>query len=334
MNARDPSSPAVPSTQASANSAPGASLIDVGELPRGSYLGGSDVAAIMRLHPYRTPLDVWRAKCDPRADVAPDPAKEKLFRRGKLLEPVVLEMMRQDYGITVHAANHRYRMPGFDHFAAEIDFEWSSADDPTMRNGEVKTVHPLAGHLWGAADSEDVPVHYAAQAMWGLACTGRDLCQFGVLFGADDLTLYYVRRDEETVSNMIEAAATFWDVHVHPGVPPAPSSWEDFAYLWPKDLGTSVEATPEIATLIDTYAIAASRKGLCEKTQEMVGMEIAEFAKDHTTITYQGKDIATYKAQSRETVDSKRLKVLSPEIYAKCAKESSFRVLRPKKERD
>jgi hypothetical protein len=80
---------------------------------------------------------------------------------------------------------NRYQDPLEPYLAAEIDFEWevtpAIADDfdlpdelvGTIQNGEVKTVHPFAGHAFGEAESDEIPIEYAAQAMHGLMVTGR-----------------------------------------------------------------------------------------------------------------------------------------------------------------
>jgi hypothetical protein len=47
-----------------------------------------------------------------------------------------------------------------------------------------------------------VPVEYAAQAMHGLMVTGRQLCMFGVLTGSRDVTIYWIKRDEQTITAM------------------------------------------------------------------------------------------------------------------------------------
>lgn len=50
--------------------------IAVGQLDRQTYLGGSDVAAVLGLSPYRTPLDVYLDKVDGSQPV--DAAKAKI----------------------------------------------------------------------------------------------------------------------------------------------------------------------------------------------------------------------------------------------------------------
>src|SRR6185369_3172951 len=179
----------------------------------------------------------------------PDPQQQKRFRRGKLMEPVVLQMMREDFGITVTHTNARYVDPEYPFLAAEIDFEWMTADGEPA-NGEIKTVHPFAAGKWGEAESEDVPIEYAAQSMFGLMITGRSLCQYGVLFGSDNLAIYHVLRDDETIASMRDFAVAFWNDNVLARVPPAPRTADDLRKLWPKPTRDAIEATPDIEAVL------------------------------------------------------------------------------------
>lgn len=303
-------------------------LVNVGELDRSSYLGGGDIAALMGVNPWRTPLDVYLQKTGQVVPGPPDPEREKRLRRGKLMEPVVLEMMRQDFGIEVVAANHRYRDPEFPFLAAEIDFEWHDGNH-AIRNGEIKTAHPFGANKWGEAGTEEVPIEHAAQSMFGLMITGREVCQYGTLFGSDNLVLYHVLRDDETIAGMRALAVEFWHEHVLARVPPAPRTADDLRKLWPKPTRKAIEATPEIEAMLAKHqALGAEISTRAERRDELA-FQIGEFVKDFDTITTPNGawPIATYKAQSRETVDGKRLKSAHPDIHREFTRTTEYRVL-------
>ena len=50
----------------------------VGQIDRTKYIGGSDVAGILGISPWRTPLDVYLDKIQPRVEPV-DPKKQKIF---------------------------------------------------------------------------------------------------------------------------------------------------------------------------------------------------------------------------------------------------------------
>lgn len=317
-------------------------LVDVGTLERGSYLGGGDIAAIMGVSPYRTQLDVFLQKTGQApASSHPDPELERRWRRGKLMEPVVVEMLRQDYGIEVVAQNHRYVDPEFPFLAAEIDFEWRIGDGP-VSNGEIKTVHPFAAGKWGEAGTEEVPIEYAAQSMFGLMITERELCQYGTLFGSDNLALYHVLRDEETIANMRALAVAFWQDHVLARVPPAPRTADDLRRLWPKPLRNAVEASGEIVAMLAEHKALGEEIRVRTERRDELSFQIGAFAIGQSTaagkegdaaalkiaITLAGKPLATYSTQSRELLDGKALKAAQPDVYERYAHTTQYRVLR------
>src|SRR3990167_8511669 len=157
----------------------------VGELDRRTYLGGSDIAAVMGLSPWKTPLQLYEEKIAETVEAISD-EKRRFFARRKRQEPVIAEMLADEYNIEVTRLSldehpNRYTDAEYPWMAAEIDFEclmtpavrahfearedFSAIPDGAPLNGEIKTVHPFAANQWGEQGSEDVPIHYSAQVM-------------------------------------------------------------------------------------------------------------------------------------------------------------------------
>lgn len=285
--------------------------------------------AIMGLSPYKTPLDAYLQLTGQAPEEKPDPAREKRYRRGKRMEPYITQMMAEDYDIQIIRQNARYTHPDYPFIATEIDFEWCDLADPRTRNGEIKTVSYLQAQQWGEEGTDEIPVHIAAQGMLGLAVTGREVCQYGVLFGMDNLVLYALERDEETIAVMLAEAVRFWNEHVLARVPPPPRTKEDLAKLWPVDRGTSIEATPEIVEALRRHKELGQTMKTCKDERDELDFIIALFCKDNADIiNWNGKPLSTYKAQQRRDVDAKRLKAELPQIYAGYERCTTFRVLR------
>lgn len=330
-------------------------------LDRQRFLGGSDAAAVLGVSPWATPVDVYLEKTG-QAEKVVDPAREKLWRRGKLLEPIVLQMMVEDYGIKVtKVSTPEKRNYHVDHehpfLAAEIDFEWEvqQADverwelDPVLlgsiQNGEIKTVHHFASAKFGDAGTEDVPIEYAAQAMDGLMVTGRTLTLFGVLVGADNLSPYFIKRDAATIAAMRSKLVSFWNDHVLARVPPEPTRLEDCFKLWRKAPATKVEATPEIIGMTVELDRAKQAKAAAEDWEVECKYQIGLFmlgasgillgakgkllpTKDtkpgeHLLHT-EGLPLLAVALQNQTRIDSDRLREERPEIAAEFSKQISF----------
>lgn len=185
---------------------------------RTQFIGGSDIAAILGISPWRSALGLWTDKVYPKAD-EDDSAK----RRGKRLEPYILDMIKGEFRFEIMARNQRYTDPDVPYFSAEIDAE--APGHLAHENIEIKTVHPYKLREWGEEETDALPLHYAAQAQWGLGVTRRDICQVFALIG-DDLRHYVIERDEPTITAMRERAAEFWSKFVVPKIAP-PLDYED-----------------------------------------------------------------------------------------------------------
>ena len=333
----------------------------VGELDRRTYLGGSDIAAVMGLSPWQTPLQLYERKMSATPEIITE-EKRRFFARRKRQEPVIAEMLFDTYGIEVTRLSmdgnpNRYVDPDYQFLAAEIDFEFLMTDtargcfdrpefcaipNGTLLNGEIKTVHPFKASEWGEEGSEDVPVHYAAQVMHGLGVTRRPAALVAALFGLDNLVAFPVIADAETIAAIRQKAITFWADHILARVAPDPLNMEDMMRLFSKVNGKPVEADEAtVDLLVELRSIRANVTALEEKKDELE-FQIADFvrkqwgiaadapaeASDNAIITVTGIPFATWKKQRRSSIDAKRLQAEQTEIAEKYTRTTWFRSIR------
>lgn len=337
---------------------------------RSKFIGGSDMAAIYGLSPWRTALDLYYDKRSPRTeDLNED--RRKFFARRKRQEPVIAEMLADEYGVVVTRLSmdgnpNRYQDQEYPFLAAEIDFEFemsrsvrdafperedfSRIPDGTICNGEIKTVHPFKASEWGEQGSEDVPIHYAAQIMHGLGVTRRPAALCAALFGLDNLVCFPIMPDAETIAAMRIKAVDFWMNHVRAGIPPEPVNAEDVLKLYAATKGRQAEVGQEIReALNEIEALRANAKKIkegIEHYEQQIALavyrawglpdessSIEADVKDAALLTYEGKPIATWGRQRGSYLDQKRLKAEKPEIIEKYTVEHFYRVLRIKKEK-
>ncbi|WP_028310958.1 YqaJ viral recombinase family protein [Derxia gummosa] len=299
--------------------------VSVGQLDRQKYLGGSDVAAILGISPWRTPLDVFLDKVRGREEIT-DPAKLKVLRRGTRMEPYILDLLAEEEGIEIVARGERYLDPTHDFIAAEIDAE---TDDG--RNIEIKSSSPFKSREWGEQQTDRIPVYYAAQAMHGLMVTGREQAIFGVLIGSDDFRVYRLDRDEETIAAIREKEVEFWQ-RVQANDPPAASTVDDvLRFYGPKDDGAALTAPAHIAEAVaqlkQLKADVKDREGEIERIEEEIKVFLGPAA---TLLGANGKPLATWKAQTSVRLDGKALEAAHPDLAAKFKKATETRVLRIK----
>lgn len=319
---------------------------------RRKFIGGSDVSAILGVSQWATPLDVWLEKVGERREVGLE--KERILRRGRRLEPLIIDMLIEELGVEVtkRSANiegqNRYQDPEHDFLSAEIDFEWRVTDvmvarfpqiDPhligTIQNGDAKSCHQFVAHKFGEDGTDEIPIEYHAQAQHGLMVTGRELTLFAVLVGTDNLLTYIVLRDEETVAGIREKAIAFWRHHVETGVPPEPIVLEDAVRLLRRKPATTLEADAELARMLGEYRLAKQQVGAAEARADELKYAMAcavlgakamddPSPKPKHVITIGGEPALTIGYQEQTRIDTAALKARHPEIAQECSKTAGF----------
>ena len=298
---------------------------------RTKFIGGSDIAAILGISPWRTAVQLWKDKITPR--VADDGRpKRKQLSRGHRWESVVAEMLVEELrskGRTVEvvSSNKRYIDETFPYFACEIDFELKLDGADEITNCELKTVHPFKMHEWGDSGSDELPVWYTAQAMWGLGITGRRECIVAPLFGADEIRTYPVLRDDETITAMREKASEFWNAHVLPKIPPKPRILADLDVLFPTDseAGALLADADLTERLLRLRAVDRELKARYAEF-DALEFEIKRAMGDCTEIVIGDKTAVTWKARAHSYLDQAGLKEAYPQIVKDFTRKGSGRV--------
>ncbi len=295
----------------------------VGQIDRTKYIGGSDIAGILGISPWRTPLDVYLDKIQPRVEPV-HPKKQKIFTRGQRMEPYVIDLLAEETGLEIMRRGERYRDPEHNFIAAEIDAEAKSGE-----NIEIKTVSPFKAKDWGEEQTDAIPVYYTAQAMHGLMVTGKDICIFGVLIGGDDFRVYRVERDNETIAAIREKELEFW-ARIQTLEPPEATTTGDILRLFEQDSGNSIEIDPKTLDafnrLKELKAQSKELEGYIKEYEEKIKL----FMQDAATLTIGGKPLATWKTQSTSRFDQTAFGAAHPDLLQQFKKTTESRVFRLK----
>lgn len=265
---------------------------------RATYIGGSDVASILGVSPWKSAFALYLEKTGDAVEEETPADKAKLFRRGKRWEPIVVEMLvdelrERGHEVELVAQNQRYADPTFPFLAAEIDLELLIDGEPT--NGEAKTVSPFAAKFWGEEETDEIPIYYAAQVMHGLMIRPRRRSVVAALTGFDDRPrVHWVERDEETIAGIRERELEFWR-RVQDREPPSPETAEDVRWLYARDGGEVIEADDELLSLCQSMKGAKAANKAGEARAEFLATQIKVRVKSAATVIYQGQKIATWK---------------------------------------
>jgi putative phage-type endonuclease len=220
---------------------------------RARGLGGSDIAAVLGLDPYRTPFDVWMEKVG-RAEPF---AGNEHTRWGERMEDVIAEAYRErspfslqlSPGSTLVHPRHPIVVGTPDRIA------WFRPDQPAGWGLEIKNKSPRQAWRWApeAEGPAGVPDEVQAQVHWYLALTGYEVWDVAAYFGGADMRVYRIHSDPEIEGAMVEAGARFWRDHVLADVPPAfdggDAAWGYLRERLSSAKGKAIAPTAEIDAL-------------------------------------------------------------------------------------
>lgn len=238
---------------------------------RRTGLGGSDMAAVLGLSPFKTALDVYLEK---RGEVE-NWEGNSLTRAGQVMENVIAAMYAERMGVKLRRCNLTLRHPKADFLLGHID-----RDIVGQRKGvEIKNVSPRIGYRWGK-DGEPgaIAEYYLPQVHHYMLVLDYPVFDVAAYFGGDDLRVYPIERDREWDDIIMDGASDFWRNHVIPGVPPPvdhdhPSALGLLRRIYPCTDGTTVQADDS------AYMWARVAREASAKATEYT--RIAEGAKAH-----------------------------------------------------
>ena len=291
---------------------------------RRGYIGGGNIAGILGLSPFKTPLDEFFVITgQARQNEA---ANEAFFKRRKALEPFAAEVFSHETGREIIARNEHYTDAEHAFIKAEVDFQ---TDDGW--NGETKTVHPLAVRDWGPSGSDEAPLYVIAQAMHGMAVNGAPGAWIHALVGLDDDRIYRIERDEDACQAIRAKAVTFWNEHILPMHAPEPTCVEDILALYPRDSGRVVIADAAAAEDAARLKELKARIKELELEHDEVADRIKLLLRDATTLLGEdGKPLLTWKAQTANRFNQRAFEATHPDLFAAFKQATDMRVLRVK----
>ena len=165
-------------------------------------IGASEVAVILGVSPWSTPLRLWEEKT---GLVERERGTGEWLEWGTLLEPLIAKRYGEKSGRTVRhyhqgslIANRRH--PTIDCFACSLDGEVDDPTEPERGTGvlECKNVVAFKEGEW----RDGAPIHYQVQGQAAMACTGYRWASFPHLIGGNKLAWSDHERNEGFIAAM------------------------------------------------------------------------------------------------------------------------------------
>ena len=300
-------------------------------LNRNEFLGGSDIAAVMGMSRWKTPLKLWAEKTGKLP--LPDLSDVEAVELGTDLEEFVAKKFTQKTGKAVRRSPKYYQHPDYPYMVTHVDRLVTGTDELL----ECKTASFFKKDEW---ENDDIPQEYILQVMWYLGITGRKIGHIAVLIGGQSFKYKQIEFDSELFETMVEAAKEFWQ-HVKDDTPPAvmPDDDETLKDLYSEHTEVMIELYPEneettqaVQTFEDKVAYLQEVKGHIKNLQDEqkeIETAIKDIIKDNLGIKTP-KYVVSWKSQSKTNFDTKLFKELHSDLYEEFSSTTSYRVMRIK----
>ena len=324
-------------------------------------IGGSDVAAVLGISPYKTPLDVWNDKLG----LSDDHEQSEGAYWGTTLEDTVAKEFQKRTGYKVQRVDHQFKDPENSWMIANIDRAIINPNiaarvRPLKTEKEIQTYAKLSGverpintdiafeaktastymsHLWGPSQELEIqqhnlktehviPLYYETQIQWYCGILKLKGMFLGVLIGGADYRMYWIKARPDVFDAIKEKCRKFWTENVLKKVPPEPVNIDDVLRLYGKSNGKALEAEGDLAVDFGELARVSGEIAELKKQQESIKTKIAISMKDNEILTLAGKKVLTFKTQASRRFDTDRFKKENLDEYFDYIKESSTRVMR------
>lgn len=226
---------------------------------RRSFITSTAIPIILGLSPYRCEADL-AAEMDGATEPAPDPKRERLFRLGHALEPVIRAEDEAEHGIRIRRVNRFIVSPDIPWAATSLDFE---------RVGERCIVEAKSTRSRRVDDG--LPQDWEAQVRWQMGVAGYPRAHVAVLRSGSELECFDVEHDPDVFAGLVDVAADFMRRRQLGG--PFSQTLDSLRRRYPEDDGTEMEADDDLETAV--AALAAIRRTAEDISTKADALEIA-----------------------------------------------------------
>lgn len=267
-------------------------------------IGGSDVAAICGLSPWKTAYEIYLEKIGDAPTSEPNDA----MRYGLMVEPVLRQWYADQTGLTVRMPQGIIVHPVHEFMLANLD---GLTEDRVI---EIKTAR--SSKDWGEPGSDEIPTYYRTQVEHYLMVTGFELADVVVSFAGSMPVIYTVEADGELQEMILDKEVDFWRM-VQERRPPEPVSYSDMVARFAKSKGGTITADEFIMRQVRELLDVREDMKHLQKTEEQLKAAImGALGESETLVDERGSTLVTWKMiKPGMRFDSKRFSEDHMELY-------------------
>jgi putative phage-type endonuclease len=211
------------------------------------YMTGSKIAAVLGLSPYQSRFSLWHRM---NGTLEPEPTNDEQ-RRGHYLEPAIRQWWEDQHpGYLINEVPDFYVNDERPWQGYSPDAVVLAPDGVVLEDEELFEAKSGGSYdEWGPEDSEEIPVYYRAQVMWGMSTLNLPRAHVAALLPYLEFRAYVIERNQAECDYLIREAEAFMQ-SLQDGVPPDldghTETYRAVKALHPEIDGSEIEVTPEI----------------------------------------------------------------------------------------
>lgn len=288
---------------------------------RESGIGSSEVATIVGLNPFESPLQLWQRK------TGKSEPKEETFamKAGHYLEDAVAHFWSDETGREIIKRS-------------AIDWIIRDNDRPYLQVSPDRTYWLSDNHKDGkgileckttqrAIDPDNLPKHWFCQVQYQLGVAGIKKGSLAWLTAGREFGYVDIDFNPDFYAWLVERVETFHNTNILGNVEPEPINIADIEAKYKvhtdgKEIIADAETFAKVGELSE---INKEIKALSERKDELENAIKMQFA-DAEFMSFDGRQLASWKTPKNPTFDSAQFKADNPELYAKyCTKQGARR---------
>ena len=277
---------------------------------RKSFIGASEVACILGLSKWSTPLGIYTDKLTP--DVSSEMTEWQEW--GHRLEDAIAQWVEDTQGHAVQPS------PGL---LQSTEYPWLGATpDRVNANGEpieLKTSSTYMKDSW----ADGVPLNYQVQVLVQMIVLGVKRGYLAVLHGGNSPEFYVIEWNQAAVDQIIEITRDFWHNNVLALTPPEPTTISEVTEVF-KDSGKALSVDERILNVwwLDGQARSALKKAKEDSDKVADALKELLNTTDNSEIQFEGKSLYTWKRPKPSvSFDMALFKAEHPDTYAQYMRE-------------
>ena len=300
------------------------------DIIRRTYIGSTDISAIMELNPYETAWDVWNYKKNGvKKEFTPE--QQERMNLGLALENAILDYGASKYGMKILDRQQRFTHSQFEFLGGTPDAIARYENEHLFDIAyiiDAKNANEFTKNFENSENEAQVPEYYYMQQIWNMGLSGAHSSQIWRLIGGSKFKAYEINFDKPNqmiFETALGKAVEFWNRFVLGDEEPERKELSNQIFY----KGAKKFADKSILPVIEQLKEFKKRKKELEEQEELMTAMVKDYMGEYEILVDENdKKLAICNKISSMRLDNDLVKKELGERLPQFQKESVYRALR------